>query len=183
MIRCWLICTLLVLFFIRGEYAWSNEALQLTIKTNKSNYKINDEIVIGFTINNQSKKNVQVYFINTYEAENYLSIEAADGNKIHKRVSAIYKWENPSFHLIKPGGKLEKEIRGSVSPTIKSEERELKFKDVVYTLDKANKIRIVGVFYCKKELALEYQKKYYQKVEKEFWIGKIKSIPIVINIE
>lgn len=172
----------ILLFFI--EVCYSNEDLLLTIKANKSNYKVGDEVIINFIITNQSKEDVQIYFINIYEAQRYLSIETLDGNKLTPQITSLYSWENPTFHLVRAKSYLKKEMRATITKNNRTYNAQgLEFKDLFYELKKFSKIKITGFFNCSNELAKGYQKKYPKDIKKDFWTGEIKSSPIIIKIE
>lgn len=164
-----------ILFF--AENCQAVDDLALAIKTNQSVYKIGDEIVIDFVITNQSQEDIQIYFIDIYEGKEYLSIKKLNGDKVPVRSDRVYKWENPSFHLIKAGGEFKSSFKA------RFQYQKLVFHDVTYDLSGLDKIRIVGVLKCHGKVALRYQEKYPQRITKDFWIGEIKSAPILIKIK
>ncbi len=170
---------LLILLFLATNCFASGE-LKVTIETDKTQYKMGDELILKYTIANIGSRDVEVE--RCYGDYLRLSITTADNIPLQNTAFCTYGKELPEFRLIKSGDTFRRELRYNFKSNRFSTYCE------GYEIGGIDKIKIKGSVFCNSgELVCKGEKLCtsdlvpYPEIETKLSI--VESEPVIIIIE
>lgn len=185
---------IMILFIILISFIaslWADE-IKINLTSDKTNYKLNDDIKFNVEVKNVSKKSFYFFVPTVYKAS-YLLIKDKEGNILqNKRIILLkkYPFSKEDFKFLNPGDKISFKINGKLlleeKPIVLKKHPEFNKKMVLNFTDCIFEPKGPGEYFICFQLTKEdYPVNYFAKelgIE-NFWSGAAKSNELDLGLQ